>query len=286
MRTHVDWLTFTLSPIWISNIPEGGFEDAYINSLMDGIIHQFGEEAAIKAFGGGWEKAPKSRAPYTDSWRIAENGITIFSSPSLSHFCIEVSGAGCERLLRLNILGAILSSVHERVTRIDVATDIETGIPPSEFTFYVNHDRMRASGYQKSETGETCYVGSQKSDRYARVYRYNPPHPRSHLLRVEHVFRRDYAKKVAKTASESDIHTIALAAGLAFGWGHPLWRAEGADNLPDISITQGGREAGRTVFWLVNSAGPAFKRLCENGSIRNPQAFLEQYFLSGKSMSG
>lgn len=281
MRTHVDWLTFTLSPVWVSNIPDGGFAEAYVNAISDGFLTFFNNDLALSAFGGTWEKLERARAPYSDAWKIGERGITVFAHPSLTHFCVEISGAGCEYLIGKECMTDVVEAVKERVTRIDIATDIETKIRPDEFVSFVNHERMRASGYQKSETGETSYVGSQKSDRYARVYRYNSPHPRSHLLRVEHVFRRSYAKMVCEQLARYGIESIAKSAGDAFGWGHSDWKPAEVSSA-DISIVSPNREAGKTIRWLVNACAPAFKKLCENGDIRDAQAFIEQYFLPEK----
>lgn len=277
MRTHIDWITFTLSPVWVSNIPEGGFEQAYANAISDGFLTYFDEGVITSAFGGSWEKLEHSRAPYSDAWKVGGGGITVYANPALKHFCVEISGAGCERLIAGGNMEALISAISERVTRIDIASDIETVTRPANFVATTNHDRMRASGYQKSETGETSYVGSQKSDRYARVYRYNPPHPRAHLLRIEHVFRREYAKSVARGISDSGLENVASACGKAFGWSHTDWQPQENGDC-DISIISPNRNAGRTIFWLVNSCAPAFKKLCETGEIRNPQAFLEQYF--------
>lgn len=278
MRTHIDWLTFTLAPRWASVIPEGGFDEAYANALSDAFYETFGQETVIEAFAGTWLRRERSRAPYTDAWEIEASGITVFASPALNHFCVEISGAGCERLIDVGALNSVLLAAQERVTRIDIATDIETDVKPSEFVKTLSHARMRASGYQVSETGETNYVGSQKSDRYARVYRYNAPHPRSHLLRVEHVFRREYAKIVAREVCGASVEEVASAAGKAFGWEHEVWQPSAAQHS-DISIVSANRTASNTVFWLANTCGSAFRRLVSSGDIKDPVEFLERYFL-------
>jgi len=279
MRTHIDWITFTLRPVWISTIPIGGFEEAYANALADGFYTVFGEDTVSKAFAGGWQKRERSRAPYTDAWEIKGSGITVFASPSLDHFCVEISGAGCERLIELDALSDVLTVAQDRVTRIDIAVDIETTVTPSEFVKSLSHARMRASGYQISETGATSYVGSQKSDRYARVYRYNPPHPRSNLLRIEHVFRREYAKVVAAQVCSFDVESVANAAGKAFGWSHSIWKPSQSNHV-DISVQAGNKQGGSTLFWLTHSCAPAFRRLVKEGIIENPVQFLEAYFLT------
>lgn len=272
MRAHIDWLTFTIPMVYF-----GAENDAYATAIAQGFADMFGQELRAAVFGGSWQKQERSRAPYTDAWVQDEGGITLFASQNLTHACVEISGQGCERLLVDGILSAVLEHSRKRVTRIDIAVDIETKTTPDKFVEKVNHERMRTSGHVVSDTGETCYVGSQKSERYARVYRYNAPHPRSHLLRVEHVFRKDYAKKVAAECAALNVEQVAISAGLVFGWAHGDWQPSVVSNA-DISIVRERGNAGNTVFWLINSVAPAFKRLCETGAISDPEEFLRRYF--------
>jgi len=274
MRTHIDWLTFTIPVIYF-----GAENDAYATAIAQGFTDMFGTELRAIVFGGEWQKQERSRAPYTDAWVQSEGGVTLFASPNLTHACIEISGQGCERMLVDGVLNNVLMACKDRVTRIDIAVDIETKTTPLEFVAKVNHERMRTSGHVLSGTGETCYVGSQKSERYARVYRYNAPHPRAHLLRVEHVFRKDYAKKVASQIVGASLESVTVASGLAFGWGHADWQTENVKGA-EISVVFERGNTGNTVYWLVNSVAPAFKRLCDNGAIRDPEAFIREYFLS------
>ncbi len=274
MRTHVDWITFTIPMIYF-----GEGTNAYAMAVSNGLEDMFGLELRRLAFGGDWQKQERSRAPYTDAWVQATGGVTLFASPNLTHACIEISGQGCERLLSEGQLHAVLDRAKERVTRIDIACDIETTVKPLQFVMQTSHERMRTSGYVQSDTGETCYVGSQKSERYARVYRYNPPHPRSHLLRIEHVFRKDYAKKVGAAICDGSIEQVAVSAGLAFGWAHEVWNPALVDSA-DISIVRERGTSGNTIYWLVNSVAPSFKRLCETGAIQDPEKFLREYFLT------
>jgi len=273
VRTHIDWLTFTIPMIYDS---EKG--DDYAMALQAGLLAIFSDDLVKAVFGGAWTHETRSRAPYKDTWMDAEAGISIYASPNLTHATVEISGTGCEKLISGGAIIDILGACHERITRIDVATDIETSTLPSEFVQTLSHERMRASGYQHSVTGETNYVGSKKSDRYARVYRYFEPHPRSHLLRIEHVFRREYAKVVAQSLLDNSLESVAAAAGKAFGWAHVDWNADEAQHA-DISIVAPERAAGSTVTWLVRSVAPAIRRLIADGTIRNAQEFFEQYFL-------
>jgi len=272
MRTHIDWLTFTLTLRY-----EGEGVEAYALAIRNGFVDTFGGILANRVFAGNWQAKERSRAPYQHAYADSELGVSIFASPTLTHLCVEISGQGCERIIGLGEMGQVLSCIHERCTRIDIACDIETEVRPTEFIACLKHERMRSSGYQKSNTGETCYVGSQKSDRYARVYRYNSPHPRAHLLRVEHVFRRENAKSLAFQCVGNSIDNIAASAGLAFGWAHETWEPTIFDN-PDISPTRERGRSGNTIYWLVNSCAPAFRKLVQTGAISDAETFLQTYF--------
>lgn len=269
----MDWLTFTIPMVYASEE-----NDDYAMAIQAGLLVLFPDSLVKTVFGGAWTHEKRSRAPYKDTWMDADAGISVYASPNLVHATVEISGSGCERLINDGTIGAILLGAHERTTRIDVATDIESRTIPSEFVLFTSHERMRASGFQKSETGETCYVGSKKSDRYARVYRYFTPHPRSHLLRIEHVFRRDYAKVVAKSLLDTSLESVAEAAGKAFGWSHVDWQPSATEHA-DISIVKPERAAGNTVTWLVRSVAPAIKRLIADGTIKNPEEFFDKYFI-------
>jgi len=273
MRSHVDWLTFTL-PMWFSTRTD----DTYSGAIEFAFVSTFEAATLAKAFGGSWERQERSRAPYTNAWTMPDAGITLFASQSLNHCCVEISGSGCERLIALGEMENVMRSTVERITRIDIATDIETDVTPMQFTAELEHKRMRSHGTQISSTGETVYIGSQKSDRYARVYRYAKPHPRAHLLRVEAVFRKQNAKTVVGRLLDTGINAVAKAAGDAFGFNHVVWRPyDGQD--ADISIVSPSRTAGNTVHWLITAAAPAFKRLVESGDIRDAEAFIREYFL-------
>lgn len=272
MRTHIDWLTFTIPMVYGT-----GEGDNYALAIQNGLLDIFQDDLVRDVFSGEWSRQERSRAPYKDTWMDAESGISLYASPNLTHATIEISGQGCERLIANGTVTRVLERCASRITRIDVATDIETSTLPSEFVSITSHERMRASGFQHSVTGETNYVGSKKSDRYARVYRYFPPHPRSHLLRIEHVFRREYAKVVAQSLLDNSLESVAAAAGKAFGWSHVDWQPGMAEHA-DISIVAAERGTSSTVTWLVRSVAPAIKRLIKNGTIRNADAFFEQYF--------
>jgi len=271
-----------MSPTYKSSYPDGTtLAEEYADGLLGAWETTFSNKILADAFGGEWQKRERSRAPYTDAWELANAGVSLYASPSLSHCCCEISGSGCERLIQLDSLLDVLKAVSDRCTRIDIACDVQTEVSPIDFVENLTHARMRASGTQISETGITCYVGSQKSDRYARVYRYSKPHPRSHLLRVEHVFRKDYAKSIAAACVSSDMAAVANYAQKVFGWGHTDWDTESIE-VVDCGIVSPSRKAGNTVHWLVTCAAPAFRNMVVSGDIRDPVEFLRLYFLTSE----
>jgi len=273
MRTHVDWLSFTLPMVYDT---QG--DGSYAAAIRNGFLYLFTEDLVKDVFGGAWAVGERSRAPYTDVWVDSEAGLSLYASPNLTHATVEISGTGCEKLIAEGTFEDVLRRCSERVTRIDIACDIETATKPVDFVAVLSHDRMRSNGTINSETGQTCYVGSKQSERFARVYRYYEPHPRARLLRVEHVFRRDYAKSVSRAIVANSVSEVGMEAGRAFGWAHRDWDVTSVSEI-DISITSPEKNAGKTVSWLVRSVAPAVQRLIADGTIRNPAAFFEAYFM-------
>jgi len=273
MRTHIDWLSFTIPMVY--DTEEG---DNYARAIQAGLLDMFADDLVQTVFSGAWRKAQRSRAPYTDTWEDVESGLSLYASPNLNHATIEISGSGCERIIEMGAIETVLEKCAQRITRIDIACDIETDVMPQEFASVLSHERMRSSGYVHSDTGETVYIGSKQSERFARVYRYFPPHPRAHLLRVEHVFRRDYAKQVARAIVKHSVSEVGAQAGQAFGWTHRDWDVTSGGEI-DLAITSPERNAGKTVSWLVRSVAPAIQRLIADGTIRDPDVFFRTYFL-------
>jgi len=273
MRTHIDWLSFTIPMVY-----DTGEGAGYASAIRNGFLYLFTVDVVESVFGGAWTSGTKSRAPYVDVWQDVEGGISLYGSPNLSHATVEISGKGCEALIQSGRIEQVLKGCAERITRIDIACDIETDVTPVEFVAKHSHDRMRSSGVITSDNGQTCYIGSKQSERFARVYRYNPPHPRSHLLRAEHVFRRQHAKQVGNAIVEHGLSQVAASVGEIFGWAHPVWDMDNTTEI-DLSITGAERNAGKTVSWLVRSVAPAIQRLIIDGTIRDPEKFFRDYFM-------
>lgn len=269
----IDWLSFTF-PI----LPRP--EDEWMSeSISEAFYATFEGMELPKMLDSGWQVSDYRRAPYTLAWRRKEEGLSIFAHPNLNHATFEASGKGCDWLADNDMLLPVIRQINQRITRIDIATDIETPITAEEFANERENGRIKTFGSFKSPSGETVYIGSQKSEMYARVYRYAPPHPRAPYLRIEHVLRRKYARALADSLLENGIDVVQSQVGARFAWKHRIWQPSSVGEKR-LQIPRADRNSGRTLRWLLTSCVPAFQRLVQDGIIEQPEAWLIENFLS------
>lgn len=181
------------------------------------------------------------------------------------HMLFQLSGRGCDAIREPGLSRRFVGEVAELLTRFDYAVDIPCDTKPAEFANKRSHHAFRSISYIRSDSGETAYVGSPKSDRFCRVYRYRPPHPRHHLLRVEFVFRRAMARTAAwqYCEQENDAHFLAKL-GNTYGWAHPIWRTD-ARTDERINAPSVDRHTEDTIAWLYKQVAPAMARVMSTG---------------------
>jgi len=273
METHIDWLSFTVM-VGNGNLPQKGWQWSDVQwhierFLGDGITEFFG--------GDGWE-AGAGRPPYASSFRSTSRGVTVFWSGKVSHALVEVSGSGMLAFRQRGLEIALLIAARERATRLDIATDIKTTIDPFEFAEAREPGRTKSRGSYTSNSGKTEYIGSRTSERFARVYRYSDPHPRSHLLRVEHELKADTAKAAIAFLLGNSLEELQTDLGNRFGWRHPVWTPQ-RQALSTLALPAKHREEAKTELWLRTQAAAAFKKLVASGTIQDPEAWLKEVFL-------
>lgn len=247
MNYCVDYLSFTVpfSTISVRNshllgvVTESAVQD-YLGDSINAVL----DSQPFNVLHG--------RAPYAASWGREDGGVRFFSAPQISHVLVEITGTGCKTLRAHNALESILTVVQDRVSRLDLAVDIITDVKPATFAAKRDVERFKAIGDIRSETGETYYVGSLKSERFARVYRYAEPHPRAATLRVEHVFRREAAKVVAREILASGYNAVIAGAGGIYGWTHEVWTPESTEPA-SLKVGRMKREDKSTVRWLYGA---------------------------------
>lgn len=272
MFVNVDWISISLPySQFVSQSPAGSFfefpSDVDVRGrALEDYLYMFDDI-----------QAGKGRAPFNRSFFSRVGGFTVFTSDRFEFSLIEFTGTGCEVLREHNYLEEILKDFHDRITRIDVAVDIECDLDPAHFAAARSGKRFKSGAEMVSERGKTVYVGSRSSNRYARVYRYSTPHPRSHLLRVEMVAKDEDAKLAAQLIGAGQLSSVADAMGNIYGWHHPVWGQSGVDG----KLISAPREThqGNTEFWLYKQVLPACKRILENGSIDTLTDFTNQLIL-------
>lgn len=255
MDGHVDWLSWTEPTKIEQRSPDDLYQMAKQKSK-----ERLGTAHEILWDGQGIDTAV-SRAPYRLSVARDDNGFQVYGASHTETILYELRGRGCEPLRHEEIEQPFVDCLRDRVSRFDYAVDIETETRPTDFANEREHSRFRSVGFIRSATGETVYVGSAKSDRFCRVYRYNPPHPRSHLLRVEFVFRRQLARAAARDFAQATTPEIFIAQlGNTYGFTHSDWRpSETTDERLRVPILE--RKDSDTVHWLYTQVAPALTRL-------------------------
>lgn len=193
-------------------------------------------------------------------------GWTYFDGAKADVSLFQISGTGCNYLRSEGRLDNVLSDWHDRVTRIDIAVDIETSCSVEGFARARSNQRFDNGGHERSASGETWYVGGYDSDRFSRVYRYNPPHPRSSFLRIEYVHRSKQAKHVLKSVLELGVFEVAVRLGNTFGWLHEdydlpstMEKQRSAPTLKTFSNTQ---------RWFLKTVIPAAEKMARRGELQ------------------
>lgn len=260
MFIRIDWISFSVEvkPTGVDDERKAANAAAHAIAALSPIA------ARLLELDGDWQPR-NGRAPYKASWHNEAVGATIFVHPRLTHALVEISGRGCERLYNIGADMAMLGGVQSRLTRVDLACDMETKAKPSEFTQECDMKRFKSTSHVVSPSGETVYLGARSSDRYCRVYKYNAPHERSHLLRCEFVVKAANAKLFSERLRTEGYRACAAALGDAFGFNHAAW-LPGA-NPADVRTFRAERREGKTLYWLASTVAPLFLRLHSEGVI-------------------
>jgi len=222
---------------------------------------------------GGWREVG-ARGHYSQSI-MAENYARISWGWQCNHVLIELPGTACQDARDAGLLLEAMGEALERATRLDIACDVPEGASPREFVAAGYSDRFGAYAEMVSQSGETEYVGSLKSDRYARVYMYAEPHPRAGVLRIEHVLRRGFAKSAIKELIGADgLAQLVCMLGNSFGWQHRDW-TPGDCTDGKLKATRADRHAPGRVRWLYDVVMPALVKADAEGLIQF-QDFFER----------
>lgn len=269
MYIKLDWLSFTLD---IEAEPQVALEGDRIARLA---IRALAQEYHDFIYNGiGFDYAG-GRPPYRYAFRRQDGGCMIFIGSNTKTVLYELSGKGCDDFNELGIAKGFLSRIPNNVTRIDVAIDMLCDERPADFANSRLKGKSLSLGFQKSPTGETVYLGSQKSDRYCRIYRYEEPHPRAKLLRFETVYKKDFAKALAWAILDADSwESIAAMLDSRYRFSSPNFTIGNVEPT-SIRLPRSSRTSDKTVTWLFKQCAPALARVL-NENLISLEEFLEE----------
>jgi len=265
MLCQIDWYSFTIPTITpITGIGVEGLTSAYRAFDTVGFMWLLPDYTD-----DGWS-INLGRGFYKVRYQHQDTHISVSWGSVNPHVFVELDGQSCALLREAGILSSIIERTRESATRVDCSVDFETDLRPKEFAEYVGNERIFARGYMVSESGETAYIGARQSSRFARVYRFNPPHPRAGLLRVEAEYKGSAAKALLDVAKSSEVVALVTAAHEYFSWTHPLW----VNSVPmalKVKLPVRDKAGTGNVRWLIRVAFPALLKANREGLIDLPQ---------------
>lgn len=271
MDGHIDWISFTLPAKLPILAPDQLLATTYQKLRKDypNVTATFFQSGDFMPFVG--------RAPYRFALANADRSIRIYGGGSNDTILIEISGRGCDGIRSYENARRVCDEVQSRCTRLDYAIDVRTGTLPIDFADKRKSNTFRSNATINSDTGQTVYLGSPKSDRFARVYRYYHPHPRSELLRVEFVFRRGLARSACEHFTNSNSSQAFIAAcGNTWGLDHSDWQP-GYETDERLRTESRSKTGDKTVSWLYTQVAPAIARLVREDAISITD-FLEHVY--------
>lgn len=261
MFVSIDWLSFTVE----MEVSQMQMAFSIFDRVAQAMQAQF--PLAKRAFVDGYTFTPRmGRAPYNAAMQRDDKGVMAFAHQRIANALFEVGGIGLDALGSLDAELAVMGEVQSRLTRVDIACDIFTETRPDEFAKQRGNEKFKAWSEAVSESGHTVYVGSKTSDRYARVYRYNPPHPRSQFLRVEHVLKAEQAKLAVQSIEVNGLEAFVAMLGNTFGWVHADWNPN-VDTAEAAAAWRPERRQGKTVAWMYSTVVPSLRKLIADGVI-------------------
>lgn len=269
----VDWLSFTVE---VEPVEEFSHAEKKMRHELWRVIQDENPVLAQAIERMDTLQPGSGRSPYNVSWHTSD-GLTVFANPKLPHALVEFSGKGCAWLRSQHMFTGMLAFAEQRITRLDLAIDLP-GVTPSQIVGEGFSGRFRSTSDIRSETGHTIYIGSTKSDRYARVYKYSKPHPRHRLCRIEAVHRAKYARDVARDILDKGTDQAGRERIAAYKFEHEDVKAfvDGAKPPPTTPIE---KDSAKTERWLIAQAAPAFRKLVMSGVIGDPIDWLNNHFL-------
>jgi hypothetical protein len=249
LSARIDWLQFYIA----TPSPFGGIGLEAQRAVVSLVRHLVFGEAFTHSLEDDWTVG-SGRQSYAAHIEMPDYPGSFFFGTINAHVLCVFSGRDCDVLRERDQLMS-----GERVSRVDLAVDIECDTTPSQFCLAGYTSKSRTQGLFSSSDGETVYIGSRTSDHMVRVYRYYPPHPRAHLLRLEIEAKGDLAKAFAAQSIGLDERSLVLAAHARMNWLHTDYKP-GDEAAPLMGASRSDKAGRHEIAWLLKSVLPALLR--------------------------
>lgn len=267
MDIKTDWLSFTVP---LASGTASKTEDT--RDFLLKVVNHFTDNLLASLFDWRTPEILSGKGFYASLVIDRSTGARFSWGDINSHVFIELTGIACEALRTAGVFHLLLPIIAKRVSRIDLSGDTETELQPEHVIGSFYRDNDMTYSLINTDDGQTVYIGSRKSEKFLRVYRYREPHPRAALLRVEFELKGDRAKQTADEIMSSGIvHTFQQYAN-GYKWD--------TDALFDDNWTEGklkarkyDRDKGGALIWILEQVRPALVRAHNEGLIN-----IEEFF--------
>lgn len=269
MQIKVDFFSFTL-PVDLRGDTELADKFSFLkekmieHGLADFLLFLEGQESSDRA----------GRGIFKQSLFFPKLHANIYFSGASPFTLFELAGTACAELEAEGLLKNLLLMVGNRATRLDVACDSALFGSPKEFVAHGYGKRFKSRASMTSGDGDTEYVGNMKSDRFARIYRYNEPHPRAGITRVEYVLRDENAKTASAIILQEGLVALASKLGNTFGWESPAWDVSRAEH-GKLKTQRNERHGSATLRWIHTAVTPALIKAHREGLLSLDELFTD-----------
>lgn len=264
----IDYYAFTIP---LRGIPAGEGEQT-----KQFVLEAFASACAavgVPVPGGHVWEIEKAKGFYSWRARNVDSKIAVSWGNVNPHLYVELSGFTCAFYDGLGILDNLIYETRDRASRVDFAVDVECD--NSVESIIVNNEGIafKSHAFISSPQGDTYYVGSRKSERFARVYRYHKPHPRHTLLRFEVEYKGEACKALLQQFRGVPNAELTAIAHAPFKWKFdPMASFVGsASKLPARDYDKGDPS---TVRWLCGTVASSLRQAFLSGLI-TPQEWLQ-----------
>lgn len=254
MIHKIDWFSYTVETGKVPDVSQLRMRQLLVERLPEYIDKDFVDY-----------DSPVKRKGFSVGVALGKHTYCFLATSGL--ILIEHTGQGCTLLETEGLLMDIIQQYADRATRLDIATDMMTDTKPADFVALMGGGKTQSRGSRESITGATEYVGSEKSDRWCKVYRYYKPHPRHKFLRIEYTYKGKQAKVASSSLRQIPLEELAIISGNRYKWGHKCYKPHEGATDAILGAWRPDRKQGSTARWLLAQAAPAMARMLHEGEL-------------------